>query len=80
MSLLVLALIVGILCGVMLSLVIISLLNMAQLGDSYLEALDRLARERLRFRNGRARAEAVPEIPDEKDYRDGEVSNTLELT
>jgi hypothetical protein len=54
----------------MLSLVLVSLLSMAKLGDAYLEVLDRVAQERLRFKN-------LPEMPGKENV---EVADAPELS
>jgi hypothetical protein len=70
LSLPLLALVVGILGGFMLSLVLVSLLNMAKLGDAYLEVLEKVAEEKLRFKN----------IPEMLDKENAEVSDAQELS
>jgi hypothetical protein len=46
------ALVVGILCGLMLLLVLFSLLSMAQRGDAYLEKLTGMSGKNRRFEKG----------------------------
>jgi hypothetical protein len=49
-------LVVGILCGLILLLVIVSLLSMAQRGDVYLEKLAGMSRKNRRFKKGQTGA------------------------